>query len=325
MLPESVTENCDGVMFSDVKTMRNVHDFERVDAVARAYDAPILVKGFLANSSQLWNDIYATQMKTPLEYATMELKGFGNAFVRGSVMVGQEKGTLETLINKVNDGLSYFAAFVPFMTHETTQMILPGVDASQFMFDHNFISNFDQDAVSTPFHAAAAATSYAVQLTGSKLWLFSEPCDFEDYNVIHMPAAIPVNSSEKDFLQSGKPVLLVVQEPGDMLVFPPHWAHAVITKSGPTFMLNFRKLDFFRSLRIHFWGTVQIMLATFLFRVTNINHDFGGQKQKEGYTLTSPTNNVIEKEFASGGSSSHLQDSGCKDYFSSLLHDNDYR
>lgn len=322
--PDGVTNNCDGVVFDEIRTLHNVHDFDTVFKISQKYDAPILAKGFLQNSTYMWDEIYEKQKNHPLEWATMRSNGFGNAFMRGSTKVGKMKGTLASLVDKIDDGLSYFAAFVPFMTRESTNLILPGVDFSQFMFDQSFISHFDRDVVSTPFHAASAATSISVQLTGKKLWLFSDPHDYEDYNIIHMPAAVPVNSTEKDFFNSGKPIPTVLQEPGDMLIFPPHWAHAVITKRGPNVMINFRKFDILRSLRIHFFGSVQMILGSALIRFFQ-NKDIDktsnlDKKFKEGFTLTSPNNNALEDQFANSGSSSDNQDSGCRDYFVEWLH-----
>lgn len=149
-----------------------------------------------------------------------------------------------------NDGTSLFASFVTFLDKRGIEIALnyPNVD---IITDTNFISNFAEDVVSSRLHAAVPIESFAMQLQGKKLWLFMPPSQTQQFSPIgHGPSFLTTGTEERYFA-SHRYVRAAVQEAGDLLYFPPQWAHAVVTQAGPNFMLNMRRLAFGMSLYIN--------------------------------------------------------------------------
>jgi hypothetical protein len=236
---DAVTANCDGVSFEEIRTVRNVHDFDEVVKISGSYDRPIIFKGFLKNVEEQWDGIYQSQKDTKLEFSDIKVVAFGNSFYKGLQVLGLRNESLGEVFSKVKSDTSLFASFVPFMTTEVMKFALPGVSFDRFMFDTNFISNFNEDVVSTPWHAAAGATSYSMTYVGKKMWLFMDTYEYTDFNILHVPSPVPVGGTEKDYFNRGKPIKYVVTEPGDMLVFPPQWPHAVISKVSLASLASF--------------------------------------------------------------------------------------
>ena len=230
-LPSGVLDSCENVSFVEIRTVRNVHDFDEVVKISGDYDSPVIFRGFLGDVEEKWAKIYELQKDTVLEFSDIEVTAFGNSFIKGLQILGLRNETLEELFTKVKTpDTSLFASFVPFMTPEVMEYALPGVSFDRFMFDTNFISNFNKDVVSTSWHAAAGATSYSVTYVGKKVWLFMDPYEYEEFNPVHIPSPVPIGTSEAQYFKRGKPIKYVVTEPGDILVFPPQWPHAVLSK-----------------------------------------------------------------------------------------------
>jgi hypothetical protein len=55
--------------------------------------------------------------------------------------------------------------------------------------------------------------------------------------------------------------MVVVQEEGDFLFFPPHWGHSVVTQAGPNVMLNLRQAHLSLSFMRQPWRMIETLLS----------------------------------------------------------------
>ena len=123
-----------------------------------------------------------------------------------------------------------------------------GIDFKKLNFEHAFISNLPRDRVTAQAHGNSATSSMAVQFIGSKVWLFFSPKAFRGHSFFNSFAGtgivVPTQSPLEDY-----DVYRYVSQPGDVLFFGENWGHIVLTKAGPNFMMNFRKLELGNALR----------------------------------------------------------------------------
>ncbi len=108
-------------------------------------------------------------------------------------------------------------------------------------YKHNnlFISNFPKNIVTAPLHGAPV-DSFSIQLLGTKVWYFVPPDELASVPNIPMPTAFNLPMTDDELLSKLKNVIVVKQEPGDLVYFGPHWAHVVETYAGPNLMFNVR-------------------------------------------------------------------------------------
>ena len=173
--------------------------------------------------------------------------------------MGHVNTTLGEALSAVsrNDGTSLFASFVTFLDKRGIDIALNNATID-IVTDTNFISNFAHDVISSRLHAAVPIESFAMQLQGKKLWLFMPPSDTQNFSPIgHGPSFLTTGNEEKYFA-SKRFIQAAVQDAGDLLYFPPQWAHAVVTQAGPNFMLNMRRLAFGMSMYIDSFRSVPI-------------------------------------------------------------------
>lgn len=115
---------------------------------------------------------------------------------------------------------------------------------------HTFVSNFDYDRVSTSIHCNSFASSAAVQLVGSKSWLFY-PIEIylgKDY-LESKPARLthfPTHSPRKPYY-----FYQYTSRPGDILFFTESYGHSVYSFQGPNYMVNYRKLPEVANMMYH--------------------------------------------------------------------------
>mmetsp|Transcript_4788 Transcript_4788/g.7286 ORF Transcript_4788/g.7286 Transcript_4788/m.7286 type:complete len:347 (-) Transcript_4788:168-1208(-) len=107
--------------------------------------------------------------------------------------------------------------------------------------EHGFISNFNKPMLTSPIHATPMVLSMAVQLIGSKSWVFVKP---DDYRGDDMWSAMPVASTMRpQRVPKGEfEVWFYTSQPGDVLFFPESWGHIVYTHPGPCVLMNYRNL-----------------------------------------------------------------------------------
>jgi hypothetical protein len=117
--------------------------------------------------------------------------------------------------------------------------LFPSFQEKKYELIHAFVSNFDRSRVSTSVHCNALATSAAIQLVGSKSWLFYPPQVYLD-KMGSKPAKLshfPTHSPD-----SAYDLYVYTSQPGDVLFFTNNWAHSVYSHEGPNYMINYRKL-----------------------------------------------------------------------------------
>jgi hypothetical protein len=236
-----VGETCDDIIFKPVKTVRDIHDYASArEIIKQNADGPILFKKYIESPAA---EFAAMNLQdTKLLFTVVNVTGFGNTWLGGLSPVGESHRTIEEVLNDKNSSQStqtLYASFKPFLNVTTmahSDKHVP-IDA---LVDTNFVSNFPKDVLSTHIHAATLIDSYALQYLGRKIWIMMSPTDMEKYHPVSTPSTFLMKGSEKEHFSRTSPVPIVVQEEGDMLYFPPHWGHAVITKAGPNVMLNYR-------------------------------------------------------------------------------------
>jgi len=102
-----------------------------------------------------------------------------------------------------------------------------------------FTSNLPREIVTAPMHCAPI-DSVAIQLLGTKTWFFVSPDDLAAIPNIPMPTAFNLPMTDDELLSKVNKIIVVKQEPGDVLYFGPHWCHVVSTSPGPNLMFNMR-------------------------------------------------------------------------------------
>merc|ERR1719436_1745771 len=145
--------------------------------------------------------------------------------------------------------LGSFAKFDPrTMAFLETQLRTPGVLGSS-NFDHAFLSNTKQFLTTAFLHANPMTTSMAIQYVGKKTWFFIRAADFLSDDGFGAVPSAPLMVSKHAPKRSTMDVFLYTSEPGDILFFPPNYAHLVVTHSGPNIMVNYRKFHILNFLQ----------------------------------------------------------------------------
>lgn len=119
--------------------------------------------------------------------------------------------------------------------------LFPTFAEKKYELIHAFASNFDHPRISTSIHCNALATSAAIQMIGSKTWLFYPPQVYLGKDGLESKPAklshFPTHSPRVPY-----DVYVYTSRPGDVLFFTNNWAHSVYSHEGPNFMINYRKL-----------------------------------------------------------------------------------
>ena len=114
-------------------------------------------------------------------------------------------------------------------------------------FEHSFITNLEEGAITAGLHANPLTHSMAVQFVGRKTWLFVPATTFVDL----LRGTFAGSQLIKNSVPKGKQgeVYVYTSQPGDVIFFPESWGHSVYTYPGPNLMLNFRSLHITNFLR----------------------------------------------------------------------------
>jgi hypothetical protein len=105
-------------------------------------------------------------------------------------------------------------------------------------------------------------------------------------------------------------ISVAVQEPGDMLFFPPLWGHTVITSKGPNVMLNLRQVSIMTALT-SLWNGLEPSLGSLFMTV----FDKAGNKVYS-HTKTKRSQYLLQSFDAK------IVDSPCKNLWKKMLHGN---
>lgn len=155
-------------------------------------------------------------------------------------ILGQNASDYYASFAKLSDAVAISALF--------DRLEIPGIDQKKIGFEHAFISNFERDIITAPWHANVMSSSLAIQFVGSKTWLFAAPevTLNPDYFWSSIGAGVvtPIQSPRRPY-----ELYVYKSQPGDLLFFSEAWAHTVNTHSGPNVMINFRSLEFRNILR----------------------------------------------------------------------------
>lgn len=143
--------------------------------------------------------------------------------------------------------------------------------------EHGFISNFDKPLLTSPIHAAPTVLSMAVQLIGSKSWVFVPNKEYEGefgFSAVPVASVMRPQRVPKRFNS-----YLYTSQPGDVLFFPEAWGHIVYTHPGPCVLMNFRNIIPMNFLRqpINF---ITAIVNAFLFGTPPTAVDNAGQKNE---------------------------------------------
>lgn len=233
--PDGVMKTCNATQFQHVRTETGITDFARVLEIMDHYNKPVLFKNFMPTENMV--SAMLKHDKT-LEFSDIKIKAFGNTFYKGLYSRGARYAKLSEVLDNItaegsegSEGSEseLFASFVPFLDEAAMADILPGIPLGRFQADSNFISNFGQDVLSTAMHSASCV-SYSFQAIGTKLWIFASPEDMEKMDAVSIPTNVPKGFSEAKYFAMQNNIPYVLVEDGDLMVFPPFWGHAVVSK-----------------------------------------------------------------------------------------------
>ncbi|RYG67368.1 hypothetical protein EON64_07595 [archaeon] len=240
-----VSQTCSAA-FEHAKTIEGVHTYEEAVKIIKAsgYKEPLKFKGFLTDPLGKWQKIETEHHDTFLSFTYLNLTGYGSVWTAGGrpeEKVDLQLGTFFDL--PVEQHRAPYASFLTFLKPRTV-VDDAGHELGDYVSvraDTNFLGNFPRDVMATPIHAAAYPNTYALQYIGTKLWVFMSPEDMERYNPINSPSTLLQTGSEAAFFRDTPAVSISVADPGDLVYFPPHWGHAVVTKAGPNVMFALRE------------------------------------------------------------------------------------
>eukprot|EP00602_Paraphysomonas_sp_CaronLab_P001210 CAMPEP_0185019912 /NCGR_PEP_ID=MMETSP1103-20130426/2501_1 /TAXON_ID=36769 /ORGANISM="Paraphysomonas bandaiensis, Strain Caron Lab Isolate" /LENGTH=373 /DNA_ID=CAMNT_0027550477 /DNA_START=141 /DNA_END=1262 /DNA_ORIENTATION=- len=322
--PDGITSTCNGNAFAHVKIVHNVHDMVTARKIAQRTKAPVLFKNFITDIDKKWDDIMGHHKDTEIDFTNMEIQSFGNTFLSGAKKSGTVHANVGDVLSMTEQNTSLFASFTSFLDESSIPMLTGDVSKHNmhFLLDSNFISNFHDDVVSTEFHAAFGVRSYAFQFLGSKLWVFMHPRDTEKYLTIVTPATMPIGGNEKQFFADIDEIPFAKSERGDLLVFPNHWQHAVLSTRGPNVMFNLRELTLLEALWTQPGRMVQAMLTLGYLKLSG-----AGNRDLEDARFTYNRLNPLEQAYADRRKnfvSTSASDSACKDFFVSIMRNTEY-
>ena len=262
---EGVQETCNA-NFKEILTIHNVNSFEEVKRIAAEKYVPILFKNFAPNVNERWAQIYEESKYENVTFSDVKIRSFGNLFLKGVEVFGEITMTLKEAVETAQDskraeqGKSFFASFVPFLSRNGIQIAVNSTSVSEIKLDTNFVSNFSDDVLATHIHFPSV-NSFAMQLVGNKFWYFMPTNEFESYDPINTPTPWLLGGSEKMHFEKYGGISFAVTEPGDMLYFPPMSAHAVVTQKGPNVMFNLRQLSPIKAFLYNPFRIIETALA----------------------------------------------------------------
>ncbi len=262
---QPVPETCDHVVFESVREVHGLHDFKSALKIIEAdVERPIMFRKFLKHPVEDWKQLELQYTNETVSFNTGEQFHRGGLWASGAQSTGKMDMKIGEFFNQkqINSSIQY-CSFVRFLDPKFVQDV-EGHSLNEFInvgFDTNFLSNFNEDLLATPIHAAPLVKSYSLQYVGKKLWVFFRPEEMELFDPINIPSTNVMTGNEVEYMKNRNHLLVVVQEEGDFFYFPPHWGHAVFTKKGPNVMINFRELDPMLSLKINFWRGLEGLLV----------------------------------------------------------------
>jgi hypothetical protein len=262
-----VTQTCDAA-FAHIPTIHNVHTFEgmkKVIAANKNRDA-LLFKGFLLNPEKQWADIAQSHENVSLSFTTLNFTSYGSMWTAGVKSGEKVEMSLGEFLTAPQDPTSKTALYASFIQFLQSNVVVDATGKSIEEFidvraDTNFLSNFPRDVLATPIHAAPLGNSFAFLYAGRKFWLMASPESMEKYHAINTPSTMLLSGSEKTYFTEEDQVLVADQEPGDLLYFPGHWGHAVVTKEGPNAMCVLREGSAVQSFMRQPWRTIEAVIA----------------------------------------------------------------
>jgi hypothetical protein len=169
-------------------------------------------------------------------HETMDLSSFSKSQVtkimnkKGPNILGCGMLYTSTGIEKntsINDQCLYFES-------ESDQGISSFRTSTKAQAVSNFLSNFTEPRMSAPYHATLV-NSLALQCSGTKVWFFVKP---ECLKSVQYAGATLAYSIDNTCV-----IKVVTTRPGYALTFGPYQHHAVVTHSGPSYLMTARLSD----------------------------------------------------------------------------------
>jgi hypothetical protein len=219
-----------------IRTFENI-SIEEAHRVMSTAAEPVHFKGIIKDSLSRGLSITNRLRSSNKDYKMQIFEPKPYDFFRGSRFSTGHMGTIDDVFNSSNWG---YISFEPLLLQgEMLDILGFETDESLIIFDSSFVSNFPESIVTTFIHAAPAATSWSVQMMGSKTWFFFDPTLGSRLNSGWFSrVALPSIGDEKMLFEH--PSMKVTANAGDIVAFPPQWFHTVVTHPGPNFMLNIR-------------------------------------------------------------------------------------
>ena len=124
------------------------------------------------------------------------------------------------------------------------------------MSSSNFMSHYNATVVTSPMHSAMWE-SFAFQCKGTKVWRFLQPQDnYATMSYFLTGFTFTQNCNARPDVDARTTEVTV--GPGELLYFPPYWAHSVQTTAGLSILMNYRSLD----LGSLFWRSPALAVHT---------------------------------------------------------------
>lgn len=227
--------------FESVIEYNDIHSFTEAKEIMNDAYYPVVFRGLMNNSVEVGQTILnrLDEEDIHLRVAKFDVDGPYD-WIRGTP---HTRNNDEAVAPKtaMAENSPYFAAFEPFLTNEEVQDIAGDILSGNYLFDTNFLSNFNKTVLTSGTHGASVITSWSLQMMGSKSWFLWDPVESRK---IHRSwwgrTTLPAWGSEKDLFD--RKTYKVRLDAGDVMAFPPFWMHAVTTHAGPNLMLNLRTL-----------------------------------------------------------------------------------
>ena len=210
--------------------------FEEALAMVIVSTQPYLFRNLVKNTDAVADMMIKRLRQTNETFRSQTYTQYPYDFMRGSNFALHPRITIDEALDPENN---HYLSFEPFLIEEEIYELIGKEIGSKTHKDSNFIGNFKETIVTANTHGAPLGMSWAVQIQGKKTWFLWHPDVAYAMNGDWFARTVfPGGGSEAKLFSY--PTYKVVVNPGEVLTFPPHWMHTVITHAGPNILLNLR-------------------------------------------------------------------------------------
>lgn len=228
------------ILIEDAQIVEGVHTYEEVYKYLLD-DEVVLFKNF-TDCAGKFEQLYEENKHEIKTYYHIDYSGYaGNPLIPGYRNKTEVKSTLEKIL--LDEDPDVYASFLRVWNIDEIAYLLNKEDSSSILSDSTFISFFRHRLWSAGAHAAVLGTSLSLQCVGIKKWVLWRSTTLEStgHTTTSIPVGVVMGGSPESIIRI--PGVKATVEPGDLLMIPPLYYHAVQTDAGKNIMFTLRILN----------------------------------------------------------------------------------